>query len=229
MKPPHTKYIATADRVRELLHLSNRVIAERLGYRLKYIQDVRRRHSGPSRPERPGEWTDERVERLKKDWEAGYSASQCAARLGGFGHCPDGGRSAVIGKVHRLGLAGRNTISRKRHPPRKRVLSREMLKPAPKPLSPAAAVIKAIKRDGLPLPPPQETDVARVSFAALNEDGHRHCRWPVWSEDTPLPDVPGFCGLRPELGLPYCKAHSARAYNATNPGQPFKLRIREVA
>src|SRR5436305_6152888 len=46
-------------------------------------------------------WTDERVERLKKLWADGLSASQIAGELGGIT------RNAVIGKVHRLGLSGR--------------------------------------------------------------------------------------------------------------------------
>ena len=46
-------------------------------------------------------WTDERVELLKKLWQDGLSASQIAAELGGVT------RNAVIGKVHRLGLSGR--------------------------------------------------------------------------------------------------------------------------
>src|SRR5437764_6386009 len=51
-------------------------------------------------------WTDERVETLKKLWLEGLSASQIAKQLGGVT------RNAVIGKVHRLGLAGRATPSR---------------------------------------------------------------------------------------------------------------------
>lgn len=46
-------------------------------------------------------WTDERVEQLKKLWAEGLSASQIAAQLGGVS------RNAVIGKVHRLKLSGR--------------------------------------------------------------------------------------------------------------------------
>ncbi len=46
-------------------------------------------------------WSDDRVEQLKKLWEAGLSASQIAAELGNVT------RNAVIGKVHRLGLSGR--------------------------------------------------------------------------------------------------------------------------
>ena len=46
-------------------------------------------------------WTDDRVEKLKKLWADGLSASQIAAQLGGVS------RNAVIGKVHRLCLPGR--------------------------------------------------------------------------------------------------------------------------
>jgi len=55
-------------------------------------------------------WTDERVELLKKLWQDGLSASQIAKQLGGVT------RNAVIGKVHRLGLAGRASPSRSERP-----------------------------------------------------------------------------------------------------------------
>ena len=53
-------------------------------------------------------WTEERIETLKSLWAVGHSASEIAGRLGGIT------RNAVIGKVHRLGLAGRKTESRMR-------------------------------------------------------------------------------------------------------------------
>ena len=46
-------------------------------------------------------WTDERIERLKKMWSEGATASQIADELGGVS------RNAVIGKAHRLGLDAR--------------------------------------------------------------------------------------------------------------------------
>ena len=67
-------------------------------------------------------WTDERVELLRKLWSEGLSASQIAAQLGGVT------RNAVIGKVHRLKLSSRGrstaappgpaTGSARRAPPR---------------------------------------------------------------------------------------------------------------
>ncbi len=52
-------------------------------------------------------WTDERVELLRKLWSEGLSASQIAAQLGSVT------RNAVIGKVHRLKLSsrGRTTVA----------------------------------------------------------------------------------------------------------------------
>ena len=47
-------------------------------------------------------WTDSRVATLRQMWGDGHSASQIAAALGGVT------RNAVIGKVHRLGLSGRD-------------------------------------------------------------------------------------------------------------------------
>ena len=46
-------------------------------------------------------WTEERIERLKKMWQEGSTASQIADELGGVS------RNAVIGKAHRLGLEAR--------------------------------------------------------------------------------------------------------------------------
>ncbi len=51
-------------------------------------------------------WTEERVELLRKLWGDGLSAAQVAAELG-----PGITRNAVIGKIHRLGLAERAKTS----------------------------------------------------------------------------------------------------------------------
>src|SRR3954466_12453637 len=57
-------------------------------------------------------WSEDRVEQLKTLWTEGLSASQIARALGGVT------RNAVIGKVHRLGLAGRAGPSRSERPRR---------------------------------------------------------------------------------------------------------------
>ena len=70
---------------------------------------------GIANPRAPGNgpgWTDTRTERLKALWADGRSASEIAGLLG------EVTRNAVIGKVHRLGLAGRKTTSRQPVPRR---------------------------------------------------------------------------------------------------------------
>lgn len=54
-------------------------------------------------------WTDEKIEKLTAIWASGDSASIAAAKLGVS-------RNAVIGKVRRLGLPDRETLSVKPHP-----------------------------------------------------------------------------------------------------------------
>ena len=55
-------------------------------------------------------WTDERIESLRKMWEAGQTASQIAEELGGVS------RNAVIGKAHRLELQARPSPVRPNEP-----------------------------------------------------------------------------------------------------------------
>ena len=69
-------------------------------------------------------WTDERIERLKKMWADGATASQIADELGGVS------RNAVIGKAHRLGLEQRPS-------PVKPGEEKEAKKPAPVAAAPA--------------------------------------------------------------------------------------------
>ena len=73
-------------------------------------------------------WTEERIERLKKMWHDGATASQIADELGGVS------RNAVIGKAHRLGLEQRPS-------PVKPGEEKEHKKPAP--AAPRAAAPKA--------------------------------------------------------------------------------------
>ncbi len=54
------------------------------------------------------DWNEERTATLRKLWLEGMSASQVARQLGGVS------RSAVIGKVHRLGIAVRDIPTRQR-------------------------------------------------------------------------------------------------------------------
>ena len=88
-------------------------------------------------------WTDEIVEQLKQHWIDGKSASQIASLLGNGVT-----RNAVIGKVHRLGLAGRaktpsSAAARPRRtaaPPPHRVAGPRLSAPAPRMMRGATAL-----------------------------------------------------------------------------------------
>ena len=75
-------------------------------------------------------WTEERIDRLKKMWHDGATASQIAEELGGVS------RNAVIGKAHRLGLEQRPS-------PVKPGEEKDVKKPAPAAAAPKAAAPKA--------------------------------------------------------------------------------------
>lgn len=152
-------------------------------------------------------WSDDRVERLKRLWGDGHSAGRIAALLGGIS------RSAVIGKVHRLGLSERKGSPHSRRAAHLRSLRKRIVRPkrftAPR-RSRFAEYLAALQASPAGVPPPAADDVARVTFAQLDADrAHQHCRWPVG--DPKQPGF-GFCGCAPVPGLPYCEQHARRAY-----------------
>jgi GcrA cell cycle regulator len=152
-------------------------------------------------------WTEERVTLLRKLWAEGLSASQIAKQLGGVT------RNAVIGKVHRLGLAGRATPSRpaKRpvRPQRPRVIGPSA--PRMRPASTLPAVI-------IPqLEPLRGEDGRAATVLTINE---QICKFPIGDPNDP--DF-AFCG-RAAAGGPYCADHARLAYQ---PSQARKRRQSE--
>ena len=87
-------------------------------------------------------WTEERIERLKKMWHDGATASQIADELGGVS------RNAVIGKAHRLGLEQRPS-------PVKPGDEKDVKKPAPVAAAPkpVAAKVETPKVAAAPISP----------------------------------------------------------------------------
>jgi len=156
-------------------------------------------------------WSPENVETLEKLWREGLSAAQISARMG------DTTRNAVIGKLHRLGLSGhgRVTVVRKPHAWRTpqarqrnidapRGHAAEAFRQRKREISSGARPVFAASAE--PLPPPSETDIARVSFADL-EDGM--CKF---IPGDPKASGPMFCGCKTVPGLSYCEAHARRCY-----------------
>lgn len=159
-------------------------------------------------------WTDERVELLKKLWSEGLSASQIASRIGAVT------RNAVIGKVHRLGLAGRATTSRmKSHRPRPRALAapkrQQATTKARSPIGGSAALRELYQRDiEDTLPPVEELVIPEKERKSIQTLEESHCRWPIG--DPQHADF-HFCGKSKITGLPYCEFHARRAFQPPQP------------
>src|ERR1700749_4467063 len=157
-------------------------------------------------------WTDELVEQLKQHWIDGKSASQIAGLLGNGVT-----RNAVIGKVHRLGLAGRaktpsTAASRPRRiapPPAQRVAG-PRLSNAPRITRGATALAYAPQAlSELEQQEEFESVVVpmslRVTIIDLKES---MCRWPL---GDPATAECRYCGS-PTASGPYCGYHGGLAY-----------------
>lgn len=97
-------------------------------------------------------WTDERIDTLRKRWEAGQTASQIAEELGGVS------RNAVIGKAHRLGLQSRPSPVKPNEPA-------AAAAPAPAP-TPAPAPAPAAPPKAATPPAPKQAPAAPAVVAA---------------------------------------------------------------
>ena len=147
-----------------------------------------------------GTWTDERVDELRKlAKDLTMAASDIARRMNhGMGRGEWISRNAVIGKLHRLGLANETSKAvRSRGPKKMAAIARtRMVRMTPRDPPP--------KFGAEPLPCAREFDVGRIPFAKTTSE---HC---LWIPGDPLIDD-RVCGLQRIAGRPYCEHHMIRA------------------
>lgn len=159
-------------------------------------------------------WTPERVQKLIELWTAGRSASEVSRAFGGIVS-----RSAVIGKVHRLGI---QRGAKTRHSPRsgnprvprtqgpKTFIARSLGSPVavwakgrfPAQITVDVDIAPTVVDE--PAPIEQRKTIATLTNAC--------CRWPVGEPSDPEFH---FCGATRIPGLPYCEPHAKRAYTPT--------------
>lgn len=163
------------------------------------------------------DWSETNIRRLKQCISDGLSCSEIGAELGTT-------RNAVIGKVHRLGLAtarrpGRTApreikIKTRREPPVPKRYRRNFTPLAPR----AATMAERIQARVLDLNPTEivnttprhfDMDIPVEQRCTLMQLNDSKCRWPIGEVGTP--DF-YFCGAIPVEGLPYCACHSRIAY-----------------
>jgi len=134
-------------------------------------------------------WTDERIQSLKRMWEAGQTASQIAEALG------EGvSRNAVIGKAHRLGLQARpspvraaGTTDAKAETPAAPAPARPEAVVEPTPPEPVVAEPARVDPSAPAAPPPAAEPESEPAAAA-----------PVQSPPPPAPAAPPAPMPRPE-------------------------------
>ena len=135
-------------------------------------------------------WTQERVEQLRSYVNAGLTCGQIADEIGVT-------RNAVIGKIHRLGLAPGRTAGRpaRDRPPRDR--------------RPRLFTQRPLLRLVYAQAPAVETPIESAQRCSLLELAQGSCRWPI--NDPGNADF-AFCGNDSHPGLSYCAGHARMAY-----------------
>jgi GcrA cell cycle regulator len=109
-------------------------------------------------------WTEERIERLKKMWAEGATASQIADELGGVS------RNAVIGKAHRLGLEQRPSPVKPGEEKERKAATPTATTAAPVPRAtprPEAVAARPASSEATPSVAPQPSTPRRPSAADL--------------------------------------------------------------
>lgn len=141
-------------------------------------------------------WPDEMVEELTKRWDAGESAST-------IGKAINKTRNSVIGKAHRIGLAGRTRAWKNDD----KIVKISVRKPRMrKPItfgSQAVALEPINKKPEIEIVVPQITSIFDLNAVV--------CHWPIGEVGSP---EFGYCG-RPicfQGNSPYCETHYQRAY-----------------
>lgn len=147
-------------------------------------------------------WTDERLAKLRRMFADNNSAAEIARELGCFAHCRDGGRSAVCGKLNRLGLVRGLKQDKQAKALRKMRLAKpkaDIHANEEERMSRAQSALEATEL-------PADQSPHAVTFAKLR---NHHCRWPMGSPGT---DDFRFCGDQRHDKLPYCARHARIAY-----------------
>jgi GcrA cell cycle regulator len=129
-------------------------------------------------------WTDERIERLKKMWADGATASQIADELGGVS------RNAVIGKAHRLGLDARPSPVKPGEEKEKKAPASAAAKPSRAEASARRQVPASAEEAATPHPPrtPQRVHPEGIQYRSIGPGGF--VRQGPGDTQAPIPPAP---------------------------------------
>jgi GcrA cell cycle regulator len=129
-------------------------------------------------------WTEERIERLKKMWHDGATASQIAEELGGVS------RNAVIGKAHRLGLEQRpSPVKPGEEKERKPAAAAAPSAGAPKAAAKAEApAVRQLAAAGSHATAPKNLTPAELQYRSIGPGGF--VRQGPGDQQAPIPPAP---------------------------------------
>src|SRR4029079_9021182 len=131
-------------------------------------------------------WVAERLERLKKKWHDGATASQIADELGGVS------RNAVIGKAHRLGLEQRPSPVKpgEEKEVKKAAPAAAAARSAPKADAPKSAPAAAAPAAGQqqPAAPAQRLSPQELQYRSIGPGGF--IRQGPGEQQAPIPPAP---------------------------------------
>jgi len=169
----------------------------------------------PSPPERPKSvlsetWTTERIEQLKRGFDAGLSCAQIAGAIGVT-------RNAVIGKMNRMGLKRPRDVIGKQLA-QARAARQKSLKTSSK-VNVRRVLQNMRAQQSVPTPafcePVPSVDIVPINEGrgrTLLELGPWHCRWP---SGTPGAEDFRYCGHEALQGYSYCLGHASMAYRSS--------------
>lgn len=151
-------------------------------------------------------WTVNQVTTMTRLWQEGLSASQVARQLGGTS------RNAVIGKLHRLGIADRPAPVRFRSPGRS----------ADRRLPNGRAGVSGVVRRSARSAGFDPAVVELTPSATMQTLTVASCRWPI---GDPRDADFGFCG-RTRVDGSYCRGHAQVAFRRRGePAQQVEQQI----
>jgi GcrA cell cycle regulator len=127
-------------------------------------------------------WTEERIDRLKKMWKDGATASQIADELGGVS------RNAVIGKAHRLGLEQRPSPVKHEDKDKKAAPAPAAGKSAPRQDGPAARAIAPSAPNDPTKPPTVNRSSPEMQYRSIGPGGF--IRQGPGDQQPPIPPAP---------------------------------------
>jgi len=153
-------------------------------------------------PISPSTWSTDRIEQLRRCFDAGLTCSQIAREIGVT-------RNAVIGKMNRMGLSRpRDVLSAQM----RRAAKLARAKPERNWRRLTIIAQRKMLRDAYPIAEPEEIPIYNGRGCTLLELKQGQCRWPI---NEPGAENFCFCGNEAFQGFSYCAGHARLAYRST--------------